>query len=708
MTNRVLAATMVAVIVRRFGGPEVLEPGDLPTPSPGPGEVLVRLHAIGVNFADTERRRGIYAVPDLPWTPGREGAGEVVAAGPGVDGALVGARVSFWSPRAGSAYAQYALAPADELFVLDATTPFEVAAALPLQGLTAWGVVREAAAVAAGETVLIHAAAGGVGQLAAQLARAAGARVLGTASTDEKRARLEALGVEPLAYGDDLAARVRAATAGRGVDVVLDSVGRDTQAASLASLAPFGRLVFYGEASGPATPVAVEALYAGSLRVGAFDAHHLVADPARSARARAALLDALLSGRLRVEIGARLPLAEARRAHELLETRRTTGKVILAPPAGLPHGAARARHGGSGPLRGRARRGEKPHAVDPPRLHFDARGQVPRKGLPQPFLAGGGCPARVCPSRFWQGGVPCRGPPQPFLAGGVPWKACAQPPEAPPLPRKTKEASSAAVGLPGTGGEGPAGPPLPHEPCAWVQSLTQRQSLGGPSHFVISGALITPSAHLTRQGVARPHSRVVSRQESSAFSQRTTQAPEPHSTFVPLQACLPLHVTRQSPSGGHRSVAFSQPSSPEHRNVHDWPLPLHVSVLPSHAFSPAQVSPSSNVVGSAQASRPPAPPPLCPSAPASPASPAALVPSVPAAPAPLAPSLVSRTCVGSRPKTRLHAPPRVAATKNRAGGGVRRGIARRAWNRKAAPSKRFSMRSPWRTCRRLDDAFGRS
>lgn len=334
MTPRAPAATMRAVIVRRFGGPEVLEPAELPTPAPGPGDVLVRLHAIGVNFADTERRRGIYSVPELPWTPGREGAG-VVVAGPGVDGALVGARVSFWSPRAGSAYAQYALAPADELFVLDAATPFDAAAALPLQGLTAWGVVHEAAAVAAGETVLIHAAAGGVGQLAVQLARACGARVLGTASTDEKRARVAALGAEPLAYGDDLAARALEATSGRGVDVVLDSIGRDTQGQSLASLAPFGRLVFYGEASGPAAPVPVDALYERSLRVGAFDARHLVGDPARAARARAALLDALLGGRLRVEIGERLPLDEARRAHELLEARRTTGKVILVPPEGL-------------------------------------------------------------------------------------------------------------------------------------------------------------------------------------------------------------------------------------------------------------------------------------------------------------------------------------------------------------------------------------
>jgi NADPH2:quinone reductase len=203
-------------------------------------------------------------------------------------------------------------------------------AAVPVQGLTAWGLVHFVAGVRPGDVVLLHAAAGGVGQLAVQLARRAGARVLGTVSTDEKAAIVRRLGAEPLRYGDDLAERVRAATGGRGADVVLDSVGLATRAASLAAVATFGQVVFFGDASGPVPPIDVEALYARSARVGAFN---LAFDdaPARWAEAKPALVDLVASGALSVDISRTLPLAAAAQAHHALESRASTGKLVLVP-----------------------------------------------------------------------------------------------------------------------------------------------------------------------------------------------------------------------------------------------------------------------------------------------------------------------------------------------------------------------------------------
>lgn len=183
-------------------------------------------------------------------------------------------------------------------------------AATPVQGLTAWGLMQFVAGVRPGDVVLLHAAAGGVGHLAVQLARRAGARVLGTVSTDEKAAMVRRLGAEPLLYGDDLAARVRAATDGRGVDVVLDSVGRATYAVSLDCVAAFGQVIFFGDASGPVPAIDVEALYARSTRVGAFNLR-LDDDPVRWAAAKRELVDVVASQALSVEVSRTLPLAAA-------------------------------------------------------------------------------------------------------------------------------------------------------------------------------------------------------------------------------------------------------------------------------------------------------------------------------------------------------------------------------------------------------------
>ncbi len=329
---------MRAIVVTRLGGPEVLTPAEAPLPLPGPGEVRVALRAIGVNFAETERRRGVYARPALPWIPGNEGAGVVDALGAGADPALLGARVAFWAPRTSGTYATHATVAAEEVLQFPAELPFAQMAALPLQGLTAWGVVHLAAKVSRGQTVLLHAAAGGVGRLALQLCLRAGARVFGTGSIEAKRAEIERLGgvaLPSLPGGDDLAGRVRALTAGRGVDVVLDSVGRDSRDVGLAALAPFGALIFFGEASGAPAPILVEELYARSVRVGAFGLDTAAA-PAAFQGARASLAAALCDGALSVASGAVYALEDAAEAHRALEGRSAIGKLILDPLAPSP------------------------------------------------------------------------------------------------------------------------------------------------------------------------------------------------------------------------------------------------------------------------------------------------------------------------------------------------------------------------------------
>ncbi len=321
---------MRAIVVRRFGEPDVLAMEEVDGVAPGPGELGVELRAIGVNFADTERRRAVYDVPALPWIPGHEASGTVTSLGQGVDAALLGKHVSFWSPRSTGGYAQQAVVPVEHVFVFPETVDFQVSAALPLQGLTAYGVLHHAARLTRGETVFIHAAAGGVGLLAVQLACSLGARVLGTASSAAKRAAATAVGAIMLEPGTGLVERVFALTQGRGVDVVIDSVGKDTQSQSVGMLAPFGRLVFFGEASGAPQPVVVERLYPRSLSVGAF-----MVDPALSpslfAQARDRLVEGVVNGSLQLTVAPPIPLSQAAEAHRMLESRSVVGKVVLDP-----------------------------------------------------------------------------------------------------------------------------------------------------------------------------------------------------------------------------------------------------------------------------------------------------------------------------------------------------------------------------------------
>lgn len=311
---------MRAIVVNELGGPEVLRRGEAPRPEPGPGQVLIRVHRAGVNFSDTERRRGVYRRPDLPWIPGTEGAGVVEE---------TGERVAFWAmpPAVSGSYAEYAVAPVESLFRLGSVS-FDEGAALPQQGLTAYGLIHLGARIEAGQTVLIHAAGGGVGLLAVQMAKRAGARVLGTVSSAAKAEAVRAVGGEALEYGDDLARRVLDATDGRGVDVVLDSVGRATQDVGLEVLARFGLLLFYGDASGPPLPIDPDRLYERSLKIGSFtlDVNHR---PELWKEARQELLRWVEDGSLRLTISAVLPLADAAEAHRRLESRQSFGKILL-------------------------------------------------------------------------------------------------------------------------------------------------------------------------------------------------------------------------------------------------------------------------------------------------------------------------------------------------------------------------------------------
>jgi NADPH2:quinone reductase len=321
---------MRAIVMHATGGPEVLELAEVPAPRPKPGEVLVEVHARGVNFADTERRRARYGPTPLPWILGSEAAGIVVETAADVDPAWCGRRVALYAspPAVSGTYAELATCPVTALWPLPDGLDLLTAAAIPAQGLTAHLMIHRAARIRAEQVVLVHAAAGGVGLLAVQLMRRIGARVLGTVSRGDKADAVRTAGGEPLRYGDDLVERVRALTDGRGVDVVLDSVGLPTQAASLAMLAPFGELVHFGDAGGFPAPVNPDDLYARSIKISAFglDERH---DPIAAARARQELVAWAADGSLRFLISGTLPLAEAAEAHRRIEARSTIGKLIL-------------------------------------------------------------------------------------------------------------------------------------------------------------------------------------------------------------------------------------------------------------------------------------------------------------------------------------------------------------------------------------------
>jgi NADPH:quinone reductase len=318
---------MRAIQVKEFGGPEVLRLVDIPTPEPGDGQVLIRVTRAGINYADTHQRRDEYlAKAELPLIPGvevagvREDTGQRVVAMCGTGG-----------------YAEYAVAPAALTVAIPDGVEDGTAVAVLLQGLTAWHLYRTSARVRDGETVVVHAGAGGVGSLAVQLGRPMGAgRVIATASTEEKRALALELGADAAVDGapEGLADRLVAANLDRRVDVVFEMAGGEVFEQSLHALAPFGRLVAYGNASGRPNEVQTGRLMRRSASVVGFWLMHLLGRPETVAEPLADLFARTARGELRAVVGATYPLADAARAHTDMEARRTTGKLLLDPSAG--------------------------------------------------------------------------------------------------------------------------------------------------------------------------------------------------------------------------------------------------------------------------------------------------------------------------------------------------------------------------------------
>jgi NADPH2:quinone reductase len=299
--------------------------------APKAGELLVDVAAAGVNYIDTYQRQGVYKM-ELPFVPGQEGAGTVAEVGPEVDGFAVGDRVA-WLGSLGS-YAARKVLPASVAVKVPEGVSLETAAATMLQGVTAHYLVASTFEVKPGHDVLVHAAAGGVGLLLVQLAKARGARVFGTVSTEEKaKLAREAGADEVIRYDrDDFAKAIRDLTDGEGVDVVYDGVGKDTFDASLASLKVRGLLALFGAASGPVPPVDPQRLNSGgSLYLTRPTSVHYVRTREELDWRAKELFDAVLAGDRTVRIGGTYPLADAQRAHEDLQGRRTTGKLLLIP-----------------------------------------------------------------------------------------------------------------------------------------------------------------------------------------------------------------------------------------------------------------------------------------------------------------------------------------------------------------------------------------
>jgi NADPH2:quinone reductase len=323
---------MLAIEAVRQGGPEVLEAAERPVPEPGPGEILIRHAAIGLNFIDTYHRSGLYPV-EFPTVLGLEGAGVVERVGEGVSRFQPGDRCAYaGAPRGG--YAEFAVRPESKTVKLPAAIPFETAAAAMLKGMTAEFLLRRCYPVKGGQTILVHAAAGGVGQILVQWAKAIGAVVIATAGGAKKTDLVRGLGADHVIDYDveDVAAKVRALTNGAGVPVAYDSVGAATFEATLKSLAKRGMFVSFGSSSGPVPPFPPSRLAeAGSLFLTRPTLFDYILSPEELDASAAALFDMIAGGKIVIDVGQTFPLVEARAAHEALEGRRTTGSTLLIP-----------------------------------------------------------------------------------------------------------------------------------------------------------------------------------------------------------------------------------------------------------------------------------------------------------------------------------------------------------------------------------------
>ncbi len=320
-----------SIRIHEHGGPDTLRWEDVPTPQPAAGEVLIRQEAIGVNFIDIYYRAGLYKLPGFPAVLGMEGAGLVEAVGDQVDSLAPGDRVAYCSSM--GSYASRRVIAADRLVKLPDSISTIDAAAIMMRGLTAQALLRQVRPLQAGETIVVHAAAGGVGLLLCQWARTIGATVIGVVSTQEKAELARQNGATHTLIGlTDLAAHVKRLTGGAMVPVVYDSVGKDSFISSLDCLSPRGLMVSYGNASGEVTGVNLSLLAVrGSLYVTRPTLMSYMAKRAALEAAAAELFSVLTSGALKIHIGQRYPLSRARDAHRALESRATTGSTILIP-----------------------------------------------------------------------------------------------------------------------------------------------------------------------------------------------------------------------------------------------------------------------------------------------------------------------------------------------------------------------------------------
>jgi NADPH:quinone reductase len=325
-----MLSSMKAIRIHKHGGPEVMVYEDAPIPQPGAGEAVVQIHVAGVNFVDTYYRAGLYKPPSLPHTIGSEAAGVVSAVGAGVENVRVGDRVAY--AMALGSYAEFAAVPAWKLAPLPASSDFKAGAAIMLQGMTAHYLCYSTYALKQGDVALVHAGAGGVGQLLIQIARRLGAKVLATVGTPQKAELARAAGAnETILYTtQDFESEVKKLTDGRGVDVVYDGVGAATYEKSLNCLRPRGYLVVYGNSSGPIPLVDPLVLMGkGSLFLTRPTLQHYAASQEEIRWRTGDLFKWLDSGELKLRCDFVFPLSEAAKAHTELEGRRTTGKVVL-------------------------------------------------------------------------------------------------------------------------------------------------------------------------------------------------------------------------------------------------------------------------------------------------------------------------------------------------------------------------------------------
>ncbi|MBU8789291.1 quinone oxidoreductase [Oceanobacillus caeni] len=324
---------MKVVQFKEYGGPEVLKLIELDLPNIGETEVLIKIKAIGVNYADTARREGAYVVPTpLPFIPGLEIAGEIVGMGEKVKGVKKGDRVMALIESGG--YADYAIVKANQLIPIPDGVAFEHAVAIPVQGLSAYHILKTMGRLKEGETVLIHAAAGGVGVLAVQLAKIFGAgRIIATASTPEKLELAKEMGADDLVnyMEEGWENKVREITGGKGVDVALEMVGGDVFHKTVNCLAPFGRLVIYGVASGNMPKFYPSKLMKRNQSIIGFFLSQIMKEPDLYLFSLKELISFVEQGKIKTTIGGTYPLEEVAHVHQILQSRKTKGKIILIP-----------------------------------------------------------------------------------------------------------------------------------------------------------------------------------------------------------------------------------------------------------------------------------------------------------------------------------------------------------------------------------------